>query len=994
MRPIRLTMRAYGPYAGEQVVDFERLGAHGLFLIHGRTGSGKSTVLDAMCFALYGETSGNEREGKDAVSTLDPFGGTVVELEFEHVGRLYRVRRGPDQERPKKRGAGTTTQKHWAELLDVTDGQKVLSDKVSGVTSAVSELLRCDAGQFRQTIVLPQGEFRKVVTDDGSRRAILTKVFGTGRFQRFVDALKAKHNALMRDGQVNESKRREILDGLGATDREAVSKLLEDAQKATETALSEKQRLDVLKLSARAEMTAGETLADEFDALVQAHEQSARLEARAHEMEAEAASLEAARRAEALSDARRNLAEKVGERDGLIRELADAEQRASEAAAHLATAEEAVEALEPERPRLEALQNEASRLGHLEAAVAGAAQTRKDLEEAKVVHMGARADLEQAREDLAQVESELKGVKARLKAASAAAESAHDARERHRQAKDSLAAAEKLADLAGRFEAAEAELKRLTKGDDPLAAALAQIVIHAPGLLAEDLVEGDACPVCGSTEHPALAHGHGRESVASVMARFGSAAGEVADLRAKRRELEERIDEVRATQGWSEGAPAEADLAQALDQAEAVVKAAEGAVEALESLQADVSRLEGEAENLAKLVEQRAEAERKAAEQVVKLESAAETAVKDLPADLRDSDAFATALQDAQKAAEALAQRFTAAAEELEAAKRAVSDASKDVTNLTGRLETAKEDVSARAAEFDERLKVAGFSSLKELDAAALPAEDLAEREKDLKSYGEERLAAATTVSDLEKKLRGRERPDLVALRAALDSATDAAEQAANAWNVASNRAAKIADSLGRYDALMKQDAALEERKRAAKRLYDLATGQVKGESRMDLQTFVLRSIFGEVLAHGNAHLRHMTAGRYQLALKEPESASDTGLELNVHDSFSGGAVRPVRTLSGGEGFLASLALALGLAEVAQQQSGAVDHGALFIDEGFGSLDSAALDNAVGILRGLQASHRMVGIISHVDELKKRIPVQLLVHAGAEGSQLEVRVNA
>src|SRR5690606_20977289 len=138
-------------------------------------------------------------------------------------------------------------------------------------TSAVSELLRCDAGQFRQTIVLPQGEFRKVVTDDGSRRAILTKVFGTGRFQRFVDALKAKHNALMRDGQVNESKRREILDGLGATDREAVSKLLGDAQKATETALSEKQRLDVLKLSARAEMTAGETLADEFDALVQAH---------------------------------------------------------------------------------------------------------------------------------------------------------------------------------------------------------------------------------------------------------------------------------------------------------------------------------------------------------------------------------------------------------------------------------------------------------------------------------------------------------------------------------------------------------------------------------------------------------------------------------------------------------------------------------------------------------------------------------------------------
>ncbi len=994
MRPIRLTMRAYGPYAGDQVVDFERLGAHGLFLIHGRTGSGKSTVLDAMCFALYGETSGNEREGKDAVSTFDPYGGTVVELQFEHVGRRYRVRRGPDQERPKKRGIGTTTQKHWAQLVDITDEEKVVADKVSGVTAAVTELLRCDAGQFRQTIVLPQGEFLKVVTDDGSRRGILAKVFGTGRFQRFIDELQAKPNALMREGQVNEDKRRGILEAYEAEDREALAGLLKDAQKATATAHSEKRRLDGLKLTAQAAMTAGQALAADFQALDRAREQSARLEARAEEMAAEAATLDAARRAAALGDAKHHLMERIEERDGLVDDLAEAEEREGLEAARLAAAEEAVRALEPERPRLQALEEEASRLGHLEKAVLSAAQARSRLAEAQLAHGEAQANVERTRAELTEVASGLKATKTDLKVATADAEKSPTVRDRQREAKDRLAAAQRLTDLRAKVEQADVELERVTEGDDPLAAALAQIVIHAPGLLAADLVEGEACPVCGSTEHPAPAHGDGRESVTSVMARFGSAAGEVADLKARKSELLERIAEVMAAQGWSGGAPNEADLVEELERSEAAVAAAEAAVKTVESLQADVSRLEGETERLSEQVKVLAEAERKAGEQVVKLEAEAQTAVKDLPAELREPDAFAKALESARQAAEVLAQRFTAAAEELDAAKHAMKDASKDVTQLTGRLKTAEEAVSARSAEFGDRLRAAGFASLEELDAAALPAEALTEREMGLKRYGEQRLSASTTVSNLEKKLKGREHPDLEALGVALDEATVAAEDAATAWNAVSNRATKVADGLNRYDALVKQDAALEERKRAAKRLYDLATGQVKGESRMDLQTFVLRSIFGDVLTHGNAHLRHMTAGRYQLALKEPESSSDTGLELDVHDSFSGGAVRPVRTLSGGEGFLASLALALGLAEVAQQQSGAVDHGALFIDEGFGSLDSAALDNAVGILRGLQASHRMVGIISHVDELKKRIPVQLLVEPGEQGSTLQVRVNA
>ena len=233
MKPLRLEITGFGPYLDTQVVDFERLGEHGLFLIHGRTGSGKSSILDALCFALYGETTGGERDGQDMVTTLgrgtgeaEPTAGeTKVLLEFEHLGARYRAVRHPTQEVAKVRGSGTRTRQAEAVLENLSTGE-VVATKVRDVTAAVREMLRCDVDQFRQTVVLPQGDFRRVVTDDGARRAILTRIFRTETFERLAERLKEYAKGLSGQGKAIRAEREALLAELGVANAGEIDALI------------------------------------------------------------------------------------------------------------------------------------------------------------------------------------------------------------------------------------------------------------------------------------------------------------------------------------------------------------------------------------------------------------------------------------------------------------------------------------------------------------------------------------------------------------------------------------------------------------------------------------------------------------------------------------------------------------------------------------------------------------------------------------------------
>ena len=314
--------------------------------------------------------------------------------------------------------------------------------------------------------------------------------------------------------------------------------------------------------------------------------------------------------------------------------------------------------------------------------------------------------------------------------------------------------------------------------------------------------------------------------------------------------------------------------------------------------------------------------------------------------------------------------------------------------------EAAVRDATAAAAaageELLEALQEHGFASEEALQAADLPDERLAALERTLTQHDDAVADTRTRLSALDEELDGAEMPDLDALASAHDTARKAWEEADAAFRDAERRAGELRGLLERLTRAEADAAELEQRLRAARKLADLASGQIRGRAKVDFETFVLQSIFGQVLQIGNAHLRRMTGGRYALHLADDATqASARGLELEVADHHAGGARRPARTLSGGEGFLAALALALGLSESARRASGGLELGALFVDEGFGSLDEAALDRVVGILRSLPASEdRTVGVITHVEELKRRIPTQLLVIPSETGSRIEMRTNA
>ena len=263
-------------------------------------------------------------------------------------------------------------------------------------------------------------------------------------------------------------------------------------------------------------------------------------------------------------------------------------------------------------------------------------------------------------------------------------------------------------------------------------------------------------------------------------------------------------------------------------------------------------------------------------------------------------------------------------------------------------------------------------------------------------TFGLTRLASVRrSVAETAAKLEGKQRPDVAALEKALAERRQEYGEDEAAWTGAQARSAELGRAWTRFEEIERSQAELREKTAAAKRLSETANGQLTGQARVDFETFVLQSIFHQVLTVGNHHLHHMTAGRYSLHLRMNDSASARGLELDVSDHASGGEIREVRTLSGGEGFMASLALALALSEIAQRQSGGAELGALFVDEGFGSLDDRALAQVVEILRDLQQDgRRMVGVISHVDALKRSIPVQLLVEPTDRGSRIRVSLNA
>jgi len=1015
MKPIQLTVQAFGPYAGVQGFDFRELDDRNLFLISGTTGAGKTTVLDAICFALYGQTSGQDRTGSQMRSQhAGEDVPTEVTFDFELGADTFRVRRSPGQERPKKRGEGILFEPAQAKLwkrtgvVDDSDDGKPLATRSGAVDKEVAGLLGFSADQFRQVIMIPQGRFRDLLVADSSQREkILQTLFSTELYRRIEQELKEARNRITRSLNELKARREGVLENEKAENLDELNGRRESLASEHKSVVGESGRLKKAKTAAEAALKVGQDARTKLDELAGAEGAAAALDKQKGEFAKKEERLKRGFGAQKLQDIEAESRTRRSELEAALNQKKQAEESLALSGKAVEKAEKELKTQQEHTPAQEKLSNEIARLGDLSARVGDIQTARETLDASRKTHKKLEAEHSRAVQALAELDAAIETSKKDLETTNREADRLDAIEKSLAQAERQWEDLKKLVATRSSMKSVSADHKKAIKSRDDLKTERDKASIHlekaekrffegTAGLLAHTLAEGKPCPVCGSMEHPAPApkglNVPERAEIDSLKQALGDLdkrlleAREVeADLRTRLAGFESEANTLAARLGDLADSTVK-DLAAARDGLAAQVKAATEAGRKKEKLTADLSQREKYRKESAAAVESLAsalvEANRKVDADAARLDEREKT----VPEDLRSPEALVQALEAAKKKLEDLRKA-------LEQSEAAANTARTDHAEaLTLVKETAKASKAAtKVAEriskaFAARLSKAGFDSEGEYTDAKLSDDEISELDQAGKTYRENMAAAADRLKRAMEAADGIKAPDM-------DSLEEAARKAEEELASAQGRVATIKAQLDRLDKTIngledntRQALELEKQNSSLGYVADVANGQ--NPQRLTFQRFVLGALLDDVLIAASERLRIMSRGRYQL-LREQEVSDRrvaAGLALAVQDHYTGDT-RPVGTLSGGESFQAALSLALGLADVVQSYAGGIRLDAMFIDEGFGSLDSEALDLAMRALEDLRAGGRLVGIISHVPELKERIDARLEVTAGKSGSQ-------
>lgn len=1037
MRPLKLVLQAFGPFAGREQIDFDRFPAGALFLICGPTGAGKTSILDGITYALYGDTSGGERSAREMRSHhAPPTLCTEVEFEFDFGGQRYRARRRPEQERAALRGAGIVRDSAKGELERFDpDAQRwtPLTARVSEIAARVEALLGFKADQFRQVVVLPQGQFRRLLSaSSAERERILETLFGTQAYKRIQEALKAEAASLRKRAAEHALRSETVLRQSGA---DSVHALAERAA-ALEAELGRLAQADATLRAAEHEANAALRLGEQLDAaFVEADAAAAALAALDADAEARMqrrARLDAGRRAQqALAEAR---ALQAAEAE-LQRSAAEAEQARAGAracAARMEAAREQLQAAQAAAPARAAAQRRVLELEALVDAGARLQAARSAAESSALQRQRAGAALAAAEDEharLAQARAQRLAEIERLHAPAAQAEALAvqlAQAEAHASACAELARVRAELDEAARAEAACA--RALEQARDRLHAQRRELELldarwrHSQAaVLAAHLHAGQACPVCGSASHPAPARSapdapdEARLQAARAAERAAEAALERARERsaqaaAARARLAAQVDARSEAVRGGEALAAPQALRTRLEAARAAQHGLEQARSALEAAEQALAAAHARTES-ARAADRAAQVAALAAERRV------DDCLAAVPPALRPPQALEAAIDAARAQVHTLEQALSRAQAVHDEAARAEAAARAQCDTLATVLEQARARARTAAQAFAAALASAGFAAdaadadntddaddadradhagsaaaaararwqAALLERAQLDALAAAVRDED------ERLAAARARAQRAgAAIAGALRPDLPALQARAAGVRAQLDELLAASTRCRSEGLECARALALLDELARAAAAIDAEFRVIGHLAELANGD--NSQRLTFQRFVLAALLDDVLRAASLRLKAMSRGRYLLQRVEEggDGRRAGGLELEVFDEYTGRA-RPANTLSGGEGFLASLALALGLSDVVQAYSGGVQLDTLFIDEGFGSLDGDALELAMQTLAELQRHGRMVGVISHVEDMKREIGLAIEVQAGVAGSRVRLR---
>lgn len=1031
MRLHRLRLTAFGPFGTAQDIDFDELSAAGLFLLHGPTGAGKTSVLDAVCYALYGSVPG-ARQGAGQGMTLRsdhaPHGTrTEVCLELTVSGRRLEITRQPPWERPKKRGTGTTTEKaqSWLREYDAgadvePGGWKDLSRSHQEIGEEITQLLGMSKEQFCQVVLLPQGDFARFLRADAEARGkLLGRLFDTRRFAAVEQRLAEQRRTT--EAGVKEG------DAALLADAHRMQQAAEDDGGGTELPLPDAAPGDpglaeavltwaaVVRTSARERLTvahcalaaaeSGQAAAErelgdarELDRLqrrfAEAQERAARLHTREDEQRGLQERLERARKAETVAPALS------------LRDTADAEHRTA------ATAEAQARGRLPgtfaaagASGLAAAARKAAEDLGGLASARRAEQRLADITAERTALDRQERADddlLQEASSWLDAWEENRAALHERITSAQEAATHAERLAGRLEPAQARLAAARRRDRLAQ--DAAQAQERALAARESATAAHEHWLALKEQRLtgiaaeLAAHLTDGEPCAVCGATEHPAPAR-----KVAGHVDR----GAEEAALAAHREADESRTAAERALGDGRELLAAATEAARGGTAPER--EAAQDGTRAPDAQPTGAAAREATVDELAAAVEELRRAHAVAHESASGLHAAREA----LARAEREYDRRLAGQQEAARRAasrttlrDALERERTALDEELARARGGAGSVAtrahqleRQAALLTEAADTARaaDETAERLKDADARLADAAFRAGFDTptDAAAALLDDAGYREVQhrIDAWRNEEAAVRSVLAEPDTAAAARQRPaDLLAARSAADAAGLRLRRAASARDAAARRCAELDRLSGRAADGMRGLAPLRAAYDRVARLAGLAAGtSADNERRMRLESYVLAARLEQVAAAATVRLRRMSSGRYTLVHSDDRTGRGrSGLGLHVVDAWTG-RERDTATLSGGETFFASLALALGLADVVTDEAGGVRLDTLFIDEGFGSLDDQTLDEVLDVLDALRERDRSVGIVSHVADLRRRVHAQLEVVKGRAGSTVRLR---
>ncbi len=1033
MRPITLEMNMFGPYAAPTRLDFTRLGEKGVFLITGDTGAGKTTLFDAIVYALYGNVTNIRRSGKDMRSDYAaPKDRTFVRLTFEHAGKTYLIERSPAYMRPALRRGGSDMIRQEAYVcLTMPDGKQY--ENFNDVDREIKELLRLDYTQFKQVAMLAQGEFLNLLlAGSRDREAIFRKLFATYDCEKISAVLSRRADALSRKA---EESAREILFCLHSMLwPEGETPSFESAEDAERIGEAMNRTLDALEARRAALKTQLESLDRTYSEAIQAREralrdnqqlsllrqnqeQLSRLLAQNSQADALRSRLSAVSRALTLRPQEalvRTLTQQSLEAEHTLHLLAlerekaaELEKRSKKALEESPKWREEIEKLTFKAETLRLLMPKYEELNQLNASRNTLSQMILKREEQLSQLTEAQKQLGEAIETLTAHIEKNAGAEAAFAAnqgeMNALRTRAGRLQELHGELQKRLNASRALAVLADKQETLT---ERFARAERVYGEANRAFLLAQAGVLAQSLRQGAPCPVCGSTEHPApaqAAHDAPTEAALKEYERLVELRrGELNECRTQCAEASAQLTEIarrcEALAGHLEvdcelNAAYEAILAARSKYASLEANAVQltRQISELTAGRQKLAQLQQRLQPLAKLIEEASGALARLREQLAAADASAESITQSLGGHGSSITEARQSLLQAESRREQIAASLARAEEAGRQAERALQETDGRIQAVTGQKAQLSSELTAAQEALKKGLAEQRFESEAEYQAAVRDIPNQEAISANLAQYDRSVEKLQNDIDRLTRETDGRALTDLNEtdrqLRAMQEeNARLRREDASIASMIQNNR-----QMLRRIDALKPGYQAAKEDCARVERLSKLANGKTAGKYRISFEQYVQRSYLESILARANARLIRMTEGRFELRRREQlKGLTDGALELDVMD-YHCGRQRPVATLSGGEAFLASLALALGLSETISDEAGGVSIDTLFVDEGFGSLDPAALDQAIRTLMQLGEGSRLVGIVSHVSELRDRIPRQIVV-TGSQDKGSSVRM--